>query len=122
MAKAFKVINIILVVLYGIIAVVTITGISSAGAAAAEKRGADAALGGANILIALLTLIPVLLAIYMAVQGLKSNYETCYKLAAVLMVLNIITFIASDNKRSAVFSLVFSIVYCFMAKMLDSKY
>ena len=122
MAKAFKIINILLVVYYGIIAVITFTGISAAGTAAAGKRGADAALGGVAVFTALMLLIPTLLVIYMAVQGLKRNYDLCYKLAAVLMLLNIISFAVTSDKSTAIFSLVFSIVYCFMAKMLDSKY
>ena len=122
MAKAFKIINILLVVYYGIIVVITFTNLSATGSAAAGKRGADAALGGVAFFTALMLLIPTLLVIYMAIQGLKRNYDLCYKLAAVLMLLNVISFVATSDKSTAVFSLVFSIVYCFMAKMLDSKY
>lgn len=119
MKTAFKVINIILLVIYGLIAILAVIGIMGAGAATAGKTGGEAALGGVAILYLILALIPTVIAIFMVINGLKENYNMCFKLAAILMVLNIISFIASDNKGSAVFGLLTSIAYCFVAKKLD---
>ena len=120
MKTAFKVINIILLVIYGLIAILAVIGIMGAGAATAGKTGGEAALGGVAVLYLILALIPIAMAIFMVIYGLKENYSMCFKLAAILMVLNIISFIASDNKGSAVFGLLTSIGYCFMAKKLDN--
>lgn len=120
MKLAFKIMSILLLVYYGIIAIIGILGIAGVGAATAGKTGGEAAFGGVAILILLLALIPTAIALFMAFYGVKENYGMCFKLAAVLMVLNIISFIASDNKGSAIVGLVFSIAYCFMAKKLDN--
>ena len=116
MKIAFKVMSILLLVYYGIIAIIGILGIAGVGAATAGKTGGEAAFGGVAILAILL---PTAIALFMAFYGVKENYNMCFKLAAILMVLNIISFIGSDNKSSAVLGLVFSIAYCFMAKKLD---
>ena len=119
MKIAFKVMSILLLVYYGIIAIIGVLGIAGVGAATAGKTGGEAAFGGVAILAILLALIPTAIAVAMAIYGVKENYNMCFKLSAVLMVLNIISFIASDNKGSAIVGLVFSIAYCFMAKKLD---
>lgn len=120
MKTAFKVMSILLLIYYGIIAVIGVLGIVGAGAATVGKTGGEAAFGGVAILIILLALIPTAIALFMALYGVKENYNMCFKLSAILMVLNIISFIGSDNKSSAVLGLAFSIVYCFMAKKLDN--
>ena len=119
MKLAFKIMTIFLLVVNGIAAIVGILGITAAGKLTEGQTGATAALGGVAILSIILSLIPVALSIYMAICGLKCNYNMCFKLSAVLMVLNIVSFIATDNKGSAVFSLILSIVYCFLAKKMD---
>lgn len=119
MRTAFKVISIILLVFYGIIAVMAILSIAGISALTEGKTGVEAGLGGLAILSILLALIPTVIAIFMAIYGIKGNYNLCFKLSAILMVLNIVSFISSNNKGSAVIGLVFSIAYCFMAKKLD---
>ena len=101
MKIAFKVMSILLLVYYGIIAIIGVLGIAGVGAATAGKTGGEAAFGGVAILAILLALIPTAIALFMAFYGVKENYNMCFKLAAILMVLNIISFIGSDNKSSS---------------------
>ena len=121
MKIAFKVISIILLVIYGIAAIAAILAIMGAGAATAGKTGGEAAVGGLAILYLLLALVPTVIAIFMAIYGIKENYNMCFKLSAILMVLSLISFFASDSKGSNIIGLLFAIGYCVMAKMLDTK-
>ena len=120
MKIAFKVMSILMLIYYGIIAIIGVLGIAGVGAATVGKTGGEAAFGGVAILGILLLLIPTAMAIFAAIYGLKANYDMCFKLSAVLMVLSIISFIASDNKGSAILGLIFAIAYCVMAKKLDN--
>ena len=54
MKTAFKVMSILLLIYYGIIAVIGVLGIVGAGAATVGKTGGEAAFGGVAILIILL--------------------------------------------------------------------
>ncbi len=119
MKLAFKIMTIFLLVVNSIAAIVGIAAAVTANSLTEGKTGGEAALGGLAVFVIVLSLIPVALTIYMAICGLRGNYNMCFKLSAALMVLNIVSFIATENKASAIFSLVLSIVYCFMAKKMD---
>lgn len=119
MKLAFKIMTIFILVVNCIAAVAGIIAATAANKATEGKSAGEAAVGGFAVLLIVLSLIPVGLTIYMAICGLKRNYSLCFKLSAVLMVLNIISFIATDNKGSAIFSLILSVAYCFLSKKMD---
>ena len=122
MKTIFKVSSIVLLVCYSLIAISNISDISKISSSAAGHTGADAAMSGLNVLIIILGLIPVGIAIFMTIAGLKENYDFCFKLSALLLVIVIVSFMLSKEKNTGVISLAIAIVYCFMAKMLASKY
>lgn len=119
MKLAFKIMTIFLLVVNSIAAIAGIMAAVAANSLTEGKTGGEAAIGGLAVFVIVISLIPVALTIYMAICGLKGNYNLCFKLSAALMVLNIVSFIATENKASAIFSLILSIVYCFLAKKMD---
>lgn len=119
MKTLFKVLTIFILVVNTIAGVIGILGLSAANKVTEGKSGGEAALGGVAVLVILFSLIPIAVTIFMAICGLRGKYNTCFKISFVLMVVNIVSFVLSDNKAGAVFSLALSIFYCFLAKKMD---
>ena len=65
-------------------------------------------------------MIPVLLVIFMAREGLRENYELCAKIAMAVVVLDIIGFMMSTSKSaSGLIGIFLGIIYIFMAKTAE---
>ncbi|MCR5307355.1 MAG: hypothetical protein K6E36_12790 [Oscillospiraceae bacterium] len=117
MRLAFKVFNILILIYYGIVGVMMILKLFGI-----TEEAADAApgLGFFAVVVALITLIPVLLVIFMAREGLRENYELCAKIAMAVVVLDIIGFMMSTSKSaSGLIGIFLGIIYIFMAKTAE---
>ncbi|MBO4877249.1 MAG: hypothetical protein J5501_04485 [Ruminococcus sp.] len=73
---------------------------------------------GAIIFSALILLIIVL----MAYSGLKGNYDTCKKIATVVLVLDAIGMVIGGFAIKTVISTVLAAIYLFMCISLNSRY
>ena len=118
MKTAFKVLTIFILVVNSIAGIAGVLGLSAAAKLTEGKTGADAAMGGVGVMAILFALIPIAVTIYMTICGLRGKYDMCFKISFVLMILNIVSFVLSDNKGTAVFSLVLSVAYCLMARKM----
>lgn len=117
MRKAFKIFNIVILIYYGIVGIASVLKLIGAGTEAGE---AYPGLGFFAVVMMVITLIPILLVIFMAKEGLRENYELCSKIAMVVVVLDIIGFMMSTEKTAAaLFGIILGIVYIFMAKTAD---
>ncbi len=117
MRKAFKIFNILILIYYGILGIVTIVKALGIGNELGDSAPELTFLTGAATVIAL---IPILLVIYMAREGLRENYELCAKIALVVVVLDIIGFIMSTDKSfGSVIAIILGMAYVFMAKTAD---
>ena len=117
MKMAFKVFNILILIYYGIVGILTVLKLFGI-----TEETADAApgVGFFAVVVVLITLIPVLLVIFMAREGLRGNYDLCVKIAMAVVILDIIGFLMSTQKSaSGVFGIVLGIIYIFMAKTAD---
>lgn len=117
MKMAFKVFNILILIYYGIVGILTVLKLFGI-----TEETADAApgVGFFAVVVVLITLIPVLLVIFMAREGLRGNYDLCSKIAMAVVILDIIGFLMSTQKSaSGVIGIVLGIVYIFMAKTAD---
>lgn len=118
----FKVWNILILIVNVIPAGIVLVGAIGLGSAVAEVGGTTAALGGFAVLTVILSLIPAVATIIMAIAGLKGNYEKCSKIACFILILDIITIFLSDNKGSAIFQIIMLIVYILLAKSLQKNW
>lgn len=117
MRKAFKIFNILILVYYGILGVVTVMKAFGAGAELEEYASGLGAFAAIALVVAL---VPILLVIFMAREGLRENYDLCSKIALVVVVLDIIGLLMSEEKSAgAVFAVILGIIYVFMAKTAD---
>lgn len=118
----FKVWNILILIANVIPAVILLVSALGLGSLASEARGTTAALGGAVVLIVILSLIPAVATVIMAIAGLKGDYEKCSKIAFAILILDIITIFLSDNKGSAIFQIIMLLVYIYLAKTLQKNW
>lgn len=117
MRKAFKIFNIVILIYYGIVGIASVLKLAGVGSEAEEVYPG---LGFFAVVLMVITLIPILLVIFMAREGLRENYELCGKIAMVVVVLDIIGFMMNTEKSaSALFGIILGIVYIFMAKTAD---
>lgn len=110
MKTAFKVINILLLVFTVIPA--AITAVSGLALSATE-------LGGLAFFGTILALIPAAVTIYMAVKGLRGDYEAASKIAFFILFLDVILLFMSSSKGSCIFQILLLGVYIYMAKSLQ---
>ena len=117
MRKAFKIFNIVILVYYGIVGIVTILKAIGIGREVGEAAPELSFLTGAVTVIAL---IPIILVIFMAREGLRENYELCAKIAIAVVVLDIIGLLMSSEKSAgSVIAVILGIIYVFMAKTAE---
>lgn len=117
MRKAFKIFNIVILIYYGIVGIATIVRAFGIG------REAEASIAGGGFftaIVTVITLIPILLVIFMAREGLRENYELCAKIAIIVVVLDIVGLLMSSEKTAgSIIAVILGIIYVFMAKTAD---
>lgn len=118
----FKVWNILLLVVTGIPAGIVLLGALGFGSVAAGVGGSAAALGGFAVLTVILSLIPAVVTVIMAIAGLKGDYEKCSKIAFFILILDIISVFFTNSKGSAIFQIIMLIVYIYLAKSLQKNW
>lgn len=110
MKTAFKVMNIILLVVTLIPAVITaVTGLFYS----------TTELGGFAFFTTLALLIPSAVTIYMAVTGIRGNYGTCSKIAIFILCFDIVSLVFAENKGTLIFQIILLAVYIYMAKKMQ---
>ncbi len=110
MKTAFKVMNIILLVVTVIPAAITaVTGLLYS----------TTELGGLAFFATILALIPAAVTIYMAVTGIRGNYGTCSKIAIFILCLDIVSLVFAENKGTLIFQIILLAVYIYMAKKMQ---
>lgn len=118
----FKVWNILLLIATIIPAGILLLGALGLGTLATEAGGTTAAYGGFAVLIVILSLIPTVVTIIMAIAGLKGDYEKCSKIAFVVLILDLATVFIADSKGSAIFQIIMLVVYICIAKKLQKNW
>lgn len=118
----FKVWNILILIANVISAASLIASALGLGSFAAAVGGTTAALGGFVVLSVILSLIPAMATIIMAITGLKGNYEKCSKIAFAILILDIIAIFLSNNKGYTIFQIIMLIVYILLAKSLQKNW
>jgi len=101
MKIAFKVINILIIVMAAISVIYAFLKVGILGAGIA--------------------LVLVLVELFMAIAGFKENYSLCKKLSFVCLVFSVIGVFTSGFSGSSIFSLILMIGYVVMCISLESK-
>ena len=110
MKVAFKVINILLLVFTVIPA--AIGAVSGLILSATE-------LGGLAFFGTILVIIPAAVTIFMAIAGIRGNYDTCSKIAFFILALDIISLVFSENRGTVIFQIILLGIYIYMAKKMQ---
>ena len=115
--KAFKIFNIVILVYYGIVGIVTVVRALGIGSEVAETSSGRGFLTAAVTVVAL---IPIILVIFMAREGLRENYELCAKIALAVVIFDIVGMLMSSNfSFGSIIAVILGIIYVFMAKTLE---
>ena len=110
MKVAFKVMNIILLIVTVIPTAITVIG----GLALSATE-----LGGLAFFGTILAIIPAAVTIYMAIAGIRGNYDTCSKIAFFILALDIISLVFSENRGTVIFQIILLGIYIYMAKKMQ---
>ena len=110
MKVAFKVMNIILLIVTVIPTAITVIG----GLALSATE-----LGGLAFFGTILALIPAAVTIYMAIKGLQCDYGTASKIAFFILALDIISLVFSENRGTVIFQIILLGIYIYMAKKMQ---
>ena len=110
MKVAFKVMNIILLIVTVIPTAITVIG----GLALSATE-----LGGLAFFGTILALIPAAVTIYMAIKGLRGDYGTASKIAFFILFIDVILLFISSSRASCIFQIILLGVYIYMAKSLQ---
>lgn len=117
MRKAFKIFNIVILIYYGILGIVTVLKAFGIGS---ELGNTSPEVNYFVTAATVITLIPIVLVIFMAREGLRENYDLCAKIALAVVVLDIIGLLMSEEKSAgSILAVILGIVYVFMAKTAD---
>ncbi|MBR2283186.1 MAG: hypothetical protein IJ874_02040 [Ruminococcus sp.] len=119
MKTLFQVWSILKIVIYGIAALIVILGIAGVSSLSVGSDGYTSAIGGMYVLMLLLSLVSPAMVIIMAAAGLRGSYDTCSKLAIVVIVLDALDLFASDNRELAFLKLVLAVLYFVLIKKID---
>ncbi len=119
MKIAFKIMSIVLLIYYGIPAVKVLLALLGVGAASAAIGGAAGAAGGFAIVVALIGCIPVFIAVAMAIKGIQQKYGECSKLAFIILFLDILSLVFTQDKAMAIFGIILIGSYIYLAKSLQ---
>lgn len=119
MKIAFKIMSVVLLIYFGIPVVKVLLALLGVGAASALAGGAAATAGGLAIIIALIACIPGFIAVAMAIKGVQQKYGECSKLAFIILFLNILSLVLSQDRAMALFGIILIGSYIYLAKSLQ---
>lgn len=120
MKTVFKVWNILIIAFWGIIGLILLLGILGIGSLVQDATSREQALGGAVSLIALLALVTPVVNVIMGISGLRGKIDTATKIAYVLLALDAVNLIVSDNKGMTVLRMIVTVGYIITAKKTDT--
>lgn len=120
MKTVFKVWNILIIAFWGIIGLILLLGILGIGSLVQDATSREQALGGAVSLIALLALVTPVVNVIMGISGLRGKIGTATKIAYVLLALDAVNLIVSDNKGMTVLRMIVTVGYIITAKKTDT--
>ena len=120
MKTVFKVWNILIIAFWGIMGLILLLGLLGIGSLVDGASAREQALGGAVSLIALFALVTPVVNVIMCISGLRGKIGTATKIAYVLLALDAVNLIVSDNKGMTILRMIVTIGYVITAKKSDT--